>query len=83
MDPEGIYVSPCYDKRSSARGMPPSGIAADNAGAREPGPGEDHPRFLTVERMKIGTLFIRDARLNGGRDPSLAPAVVTSRARST
>lgn len=112
LDPGGIYVSLFYDKRSSAQGIPASSQAANNAGACEPGVGEDHPQFLTVEQMeigsggsidlwdvdsdgdatlgptstleyvsarKIGTVSIRDARVNGGFGPQavVACGVVT------
>lgn len=112
LDPEGVYVSLFYDKRSSVQGSPSSGDAANNAAACEPGLGEDHPQFLTVEQMeigsdgsidlwvvdsdgsatlgptstleyvsvkKIGTVSIRDARVNGGFGPEavVACGVVT------
>lgn len=58
LDPEVIYVSLFYDKRSSAQGSPKSGRAALNASACEPGAGTalgaDHPQFLTAGQMEIG-----------------------------
>lgn len=54
LDPEVVYVSLFYDKRSSVQGSPASGEAANNAAACEPGLGEDHPQFLTGEQMEIG-----------------------------
>lgn len=112
LDPEGAYVSLFYDKRSSVQGIPASDRAAHNAGACEPGLGEDHPQFLTEAQMvigsdgsidlwdvradgtaslgptstlayvsveKIGTVSIRDARVNEGFGPEavVACGVVT------
>lgn len=58
LDPEVVYVSLFYDKRSSAQGSPKSGRAAVNASACEPGVGTalgaDHPQFLTAGQMEIG-----------------------------
>lgn len=54
LDPEVVYVSLFYDKRSSVQGSPESGNAATNASACEPGLGEDHPQFLTAGQMEIG-----------------------------
>lgn len=112
LDPEGVYVSLFYDKRASAQGIPASDEAANNAGACEPGLGEDHPQSLTAGQMeigsggtldlwevegngdatlgptstvdyvpveKIGTVSIRDARVNNGFGPNavVACGVVT------
>lgn len=107
LDPAGVYVSLFYDKRSSVRGSPSSDKAANNAAACEPGLGSDHPQFLTVEQMeigsggsidlwdvagdgtatlgptstleyvpvkKIGTVSIRDGRVNGGFGPQAVVA---------
>lgn len=58
LDPEVVYVSLFYDKRSSAQGSPSSPKAATNAAACEPGTGtalgSDHPQFLTAGQMEIG-----------------------------
>lgn len=74
LDPEGVYVSLFYDKRSSAHGIPASDNAASNAGACEPGTGSDHPQFLTAGQMEIGsggTLDTWDVESDG--DATLGP----------
>lgn len=56
LDPEVVYVSLFYDKRSSAQGSPSSPEAATSAAACEPGTGSDlgsdHPQFLTPVRWR-------------------------------